>query len=68
MMIMGGKYDHGVLMRGRYACDALRNLKNNLHTSDYIKKLAAFFEYARHDPDMVSFSCHWHWVDSTLNR
>jgi len=55
-------------MRGRYACDALRNLKNNLHTSDYIKKLAAFFEYARHDPDMVSFSCHWHWVDSTLNR
>ncbi|EDU44743.1 predicted protein [Pyrenophora tritici-repentis Pt-1C-BFP] len=35
-----------------YACDALRNLKNNLHTPDYIKKFAAFFEYARHDPDM----------------
>ncbi|CAE7000046.1 hypothetical protein P3342_001130 [Pyrenophora teres f. teres] len=35
-----------------YACDALRNLKNNLHTPDYIKKLAAFFVYARHDPDM----------------
>ncbi|EFQ94382.1 hypothetical protein CFE70_000916 [Pyrenophora teres f. teres 0-1] len=42
----------GVLMRSSYACDALRNLKNNLHTPDYIKKLAAFFVYARHDPDM----------------
>lgn len=40
----------------RYACDALRDLENNLHTPDYIKKLAAFFEYAKHDPDMVG-SC-----------
>jgi len=27
---------------------------NNLETPDYIKKVDAFFEYAKHDPDMVS--------------
>ncbi|KAH8634688.1 hypothetical protein IG631_10088 [Alternaria alternata] len=27
-------------------------LRNNLNTRDYIKKVDAFFEYAKHDPDM----------------
>jgi len=39
----------------RYACDSLRILSiNNLETPDYIKKVDAFFEYAKRDPDMVS--------------
>jgi predicted metal-dependent hydrolase len=39
----------------RYASDSLRHLQNNLNTRDYIKKVDTFFEYAKHDPDMVSF-------------
>ncbi|CAI9629592.1 unnamed protein product [Alternaria burnsii] len=35
-----------------YASDSLRMLRNNLNTPDYIKKVDAFFEYAKHDPDM----------------
>ena len=35
----------------RYASDSLRMLRNNLNTPDYIKKVDAFFEYAKHDPD-----------------
>ncbi|KAI4914904.1 hypothetical protein J4E90_004940 [Alternaria incomplexa] len=36
-----------------YACDSLRILStNNLETPDYIKKVDAFFEYAKRDPDM----------------
>ena len=39
----------------RYACDSMRILStNNLETPDYIKKVDAFFEYAKRDPDMVS--------------
>ena len=37
----------------RYASDSLRMLQNNLNTPDYIKKVDAFFEYAKYDPDMV---------------
>ncbi|KAI4676089.1 uncharacterized protein J4E84_009706 [Alternaria hordeiaustralica] len=36
-----------------YACDSMRILgTNNLETPDYIKKVDAFFEYAKRDPDM----------------
>ncbi|KAI4667505.1 uncharacterized protein J4E79_002193 [Alternaria viburni] len=36
-----------------YACDSMRILStNNLETPDYIKKVDAFFEYAKRDPDM----------------
>jgi hypothetical protein len=40
----------------RYTSDSLRMLRNNLNTPDYIKKVDAFFEYAKHDPDMVHSS------------
>ena len=38
----------------RHGCDEVRNLNSNLNTPDYIKKVNAFFEYAKHDPNMVS--------------
>jgi len=39
----------------RYASDSLRILStNNLDTPEYIKKVDACFEYAKHDPDLVS--------------